>query len=220
MSLIIPEQVMTVQFTPQRWGKDTRAYRKAPSDQTGPHAKGRGNYECLYEALTAHLKSITCPCWASLLFFSFFFCTLTFCVLLCHLHPCEQDRFLFSSLHRLTSMCRDQKRVLLPNLSFPEAENPTHLCEFSPRLLLKVCKLPPLHPRGMDWTIRGRGSLVIQGMARERQPLRKHDLARLSLEPFITQMDEAYALAQTATVRFCPYIYTLPYPLECASITW
>lgn len=174
MSLIIPEQVMTVQFTPQRWGKDTRAYRKAPSDQTGPHAKGRGNYECLYEALTAHLKSITCPWRASLLFWIFFFfCTLTFCVLLCHLHPCEKDRFL--------AQCRKQKSFTTESQTQIDASGPkespaaefvisrggkpnTSLnFSFSPRLPLKVCKLPPLHPRGRDWTIRGRGSLVIQG---------------------------------------------------------
>lgn len=66
-----------------------------PTEVRGKHMGGRvhqtkqglvqktGNYKRLYEMLTGHLKSITCPCRAFLVFFASFF-TLTFCVLLCH----------------------------------------------------------------------------------------------------------------------------------------
>lgn len=174
MSLIIPEQVMTVQFTPQRWGKDTRTSRKAPSDQTGPHAKGRGNYECLYEALTAHLKSITCPCRASPLFLNLFF--LHFNLLCAALSFTPMWKGPFSGAvswikvfyHRITdsNRCVGTKRESCCRICHFPRRKTQHISvslSFSPRVLLMVCKLPPLHPRGMDWTIRGRGSLVIQG---------------------------------------------------------
>lgn len=134
---------------------------------------------------------MSCPCRAFLLLFVhlFFFCFNLLCASLSFLW-CSAANKRRLKRNRLESTRLLKNRRVAVNFSFGATLPP------------KVCKLAPLRPRGTVQNDSRQRFVSDSGMAGERQPSWEHELA----------------VIQPCSFDNLFHIYTLLYPLECASI--